>query len=448
MASISALVRGIKDDPAALIDPDVVEQACRDARHRWRDRMLDPVRTLEVFAAQVAHGNTAIAHAIRLVGGEFSESAYCQARARLPLTVMRAVLDGFTSRARAEQKKGPWCGHRAVLIDGSGISTPDTPDLRRTFGTAGGIGEGCGLPLMRILTVFDAHDGLLLDVHTAPAVTHDLRHVDELHPALKAGDVLVGDRGFCAFVHLAMLKAAGCHGVFRISVKRAMPFPAKSGERTRRAYNRHRRQEPILVDLVDENDQVVEIVKPRNRPKYMTPEAFAKIPSKLVARAVRYSVRGKGLRTREITLLTTLTDSKKYPAAALSELYLMRWRIEINLRHLKRTMGMDRLKCRSVDGVKRELLMFALIYNAVCRVRAAAAHAANLTPIRLSFVDALRAMLTNRPSNSSADIKLWPLRPPRLLPRQLKRRHSEFRVMTWPRACLTNWIAKRQEDVN
>jgi hypothetical protein len=230
----------------------------------------------------------------------------------------------------------------------------------------------------------------------------------------------------------------GCHGVFRVPAARSMPFPAPSGERTRHSYNRHRRSEPILVELIGEDDQVVEIVKPTNRPKHMTPGDFAKVPGKLTVRAVRYTAQGPGLRTREITLLTTLKDAAKYTAQALAELYLMRWRVEVNFRHLKRTMGMDRLKCRSIEGVQRELLMFALIYNAVCGVRAAAARAAGVDPHRLSFVDTLRAMLTggrDDPDEQTPppELKRWPLRPPRNQPRRLKRTHSNFRVMNRPR---------------
>src|SRR5947209_10934896 len=103
MASIAARLAQIKYNPAALIDPGVVGRACRESGHHWRQRMLDPVCTLRVFALQVAHGNTAIAHAIRLSGGGFCESAYCQARARLPLAVMRALLDAFTARTRQER---------------------------------------------------------------------------------------------------------------------------------------------------------------------------------------------------------------------------------------------------------------------------------------------------------------------------------------------------------
>lgn len=455
MATISARLRRIKDDPTGLFETSVVESLCREAGHCWRARALDPTRTLRVFAAQVAHGNTAIAHAIRLVGGGFSESAYCQARARLPVAVLRAVFDEDVARARDEWTRdaGPWRGHRAVLMDGSGVSTPDTPELRRVFGTASGCKPEAGLPLIRLLTVFDACHGLLLDLHTAPATTHDLRHAHDLHPALRAGDVLVGDRGLCAYAHLAMLATRGCFGVFRVPATRAMPFPAKRGERTRHAYNRHRAHEPILVELISEDDQVVEIVKPHNRPRHMDPATFAAVPSTMRVRAVRYRTRGKGLRSREITLMTTLLDAAKYPAAALAELYLARWRVEVNLRHLKRTMGMDRLKCHSVDGVMRELMMFALIYNTVCRTRAAAAMTMGAEPTRLSFIDTLRAVLLGQVGRGAqaptpTTLKRWPRRPPRIQPRQVKRSHSTFKVMTLPRPALIRWIELRQAATN
>lgn len=446
MVSIRARLERVKADPMSVIDPQLVEHACREVGHRWRDRVLDPASTLRVFATQIAHGNTAISHAIRLAGGGFTESAYCQARARVPLAAVQAMFDASVADARG-QERGRWCGRRVALIDGSGISTPDTPELRARFGAASGCAQGCGLPLVHLLAVFDAGDGRLLGMHASPASTHDLRHARELHPALAGGDVLVGDRAFCAYVHLARLREIGCDGVFRVSKAREMPFPAKRGERTRKGYNRHRAHEPILVELIAEDDQVVEIVKPHNRPGHLTAEEFARIPGKMIVRAVRYSAQGRGVRARQITLLTTLTDAEQYPARALAELYLARWRVEVNLRHLKRTMGMDRLKCRCADGVMRELLMFAMIYNAVCRRRSIAAAHAEVDPVRVSFVDTLRAMLTS-PPEPGPDPKVWPLRPPRIQPRQLKRLHSDFSVMTRPRSKVISWIQEHQETPN
>lgn len=164
MASIRARVQSVKGDPFQLIDPAAVERACREAGHRRRERTLDPVSTLRAFAAQIAHGNTAIAQVVRLMGEAgvaFSESAYCQARARLPVAVVRAAFDAFTARARDARRPGDglWCGHRTALIDGSDVNTPDTPELRGAFGVSGNCAPGAGLPSVHTLTLFDAHGG-------------------------------------------------------------------------------------------------------------------------------------------------------------------------------------------------------------------------------------------------------------------------------------------------
>lgn len=449
MASLTALTARVKDDAAALVDPEVVARACAEAGHVWRERCLNPAQTLAAFVTQIAHGNTAIGHVARLAGGRFGESAYCQARARLPVSVVRAVADDFTRRALARADGSGWCGLRPVLIDGTGVVMPDTPALRRHFGTASCYAPGCGLPLAGVLAVFDAQTDLLLDLHAAPARTQDLRHVHEVHPALTPGDVLVGDAGYCAYAHLAILQKACIHAVFRMNRARTMPFPARRGERARLAGSRHHKLEPLLVRLIGADDQVVEIVKPHNRPRQVSPEVFASLPPKLVVRAVRYTVRQAGWRSSEIVLLTTLLDPEKYSAQDLAALYLSRWRIEVNLRHLKRTLGMERLKCQSIDGVLRELWVFVLVYNAVCVLRGKAAGAQSVPIGRVGFVDALRWWLIETRGNPAAvgkvpRLKLWPDRTGRSHPRYLKRGSSPFKVMAVPRHNIQTKTTKLQ----
>ena len=54
--------------------------------------------------------------------------------------------------------------------------------------------------------------------------THDLSQAVKLHPALRAGDVLVGDRGFCSYGHLAFLSQHDVHAVFRMHQKQRVDF--------------------------------------------------------------------------------------------------------------------------------------------------------------------------------------------------------------------------------
>lgn len=69
----------------------------------------------------------------------------------------------------------------------------------------------------------------------------------------------------------------------------------------------------------------------------------------------------KGFRTSSVTLVTTLLDAEKYPANELADQYLHRWNIEVSFRDLKQTMKMDTLRCKTYEGVLKELAVFTLV---------------------------------------------------------------------------------------
>jgi IS4 transposase len=112
------------------------------------------------------------------------------------------------------------------------------------------------------------------------------------------------------------------------------------------------------------------------------------LPASLLVRELRYAV-PRVRRTREVTLVTTLLDAAAYPAKELASLYGQRWKIETNLRHLKQTMKMDVLRCETVQGVLKELTVFALVYNLVRAVMVEASHRQQVPVERISFADAL-----------------------------------------------------------
>jgi hypothetical protein len=75
-----------------------------------------------------------------------------------------------------------------------------------------------------ILAMFHAGTGLLLDVMPAPLRAHEMAHARPVHAALKPGDVLVADRGFCSFAHVALLVIRSVHGVFRMHQRQIAVF--------------------------------------------------------------------------------------------------------------------------------------------------------------------------------------------------------------------------------
>ena len=176
-----------------------------------------------------------------------------------------------------------------------------------------------------------------------------------------------------------------------------------------------------------------------------TPELQrAVLPPTPLVRELRYSVVSHGCRTREVTLVTTLLDAKQYPAADLAELYGKRWQIETNLRHLKQTLHMDVLRTKSVDGIHKELAMFAIVYNLVRLVMLEAAQRQGVTPDRISFVDALRWLVAAGTGLPLRRIRVLPLRSDRHEPRVRKRRPKNYQLMTKPRAELMQALSDQR----
>jgi hypothetical protein len=439
VASILAAIARIKSDVAQLLQAQAIEGICRQIGYSWRERALGPVATIHAFLLQVLHGNTACDHVPHLVGGKFTGEAYARARIRLPLELFDRLLSRVCQALGAcHDEAARWLGHRVWLLDGTGCSMPDTPELQREFGQPGGQRAGCGFPVAHLLTLFHAGTGMLQKTLVAPLRTHDLAQAWMTHPELKPGDVLVADRGFCSYAHLAQLVQAGLHGVLRLHQKIIVdfqigrmhlppspPFPKWKGVA---GLPRSR-----WVKWLGHCDQQVEYFKPTHRPKWMTAEAYAALPASIMVRELRYSVSQPGFRTREITLVTTLLDPVQYPAAELAQLYFDRWRIEVNLRHLKQRLHMDVLRCKTVVGVHKELRMLALVYNLVRLVMLEAARQQRVHVERISFIDALRWLATVQPGESLCTLVVNPRRLGRFEPRVRKRRPKQYPLMKRPR---------------
>jgi len=410
MAIIREAVESLKSSLAQALDPEHIIAACHEARHRWRDRKLNPISTIWLFALQILHENTACAHVARLlIDDQVSDSAYCQARTRIPLRVFVTLFKRVCLALQARERPLSWFGRRVLLVDGSSVSMSDTDELDQEFGRPSGQKKGCSFPSMHLLCLFEAGTGLMLDLVANPLRTHDAKAVRGVHRHLRRGDILVADRAFGSFAHLALLVQRGVDGLFRKHQKRKTSF-------------RHGR-------VLGINDRVISIPKPRQKPSWMKQSEYEELPEKLEVRIIKFRVEEDGSRTLEVELMTTLTDPEKYPKEELAKLYLGRWQIEVDFRHLKQTLGMDTLKCKTVDGVLKELYMFGIVYNLVRVTMLRAAVRQNVPPDRISFIDVLRWLAECRPGDSMPRFKVNPWRPGRHRPRVVKRRPKGYSSM-------------------
>jgi hypothetical protein len=442
--TISEIVSQFKADVGKALSAETIWNICRYLGYSCRKRVLDPVSTVHVFLVQILNGNTACSALSRLAELPFSAAGYCQARMRLPLALFEELLEHVCDAFFPEvQKTGRWHGHRTWSLDGSSFSMPDTEALQRHFGQPSAQAKGCGFPVAHMLALFHSGTGLLLRVLASPLRTHDMRHAAVMHPEMEEGDILITDRGLASFAHLALLFMRKMHGLFRCHQKQIVNF---------RVGRKHTRQSKAVKGMPRSRylrrlgrwDQLVEYTKPKTKPTWMDADAYAALPSTLQVRELRYLTPQRGHRTRVITLVTTLLDPQVYSAKALAELYLSRWQIEVNFRHLKTTMGMEVMHCKTVAGVLKELYMFAVTYNLVRLVMLEASRRQRVPLDRISFIDALRWL-----RDAQAQTKLTPLlinskRPNRLEPRVLKRRMKEYDLMKQPREKLRKALLRKK----
>jgi hypothetical protein len=328
-----------------------------------------------------------------------------------------------------------WKGHEVKIIDGTGLSMPDTPANQAVYPQESQQKPGCGFPLLRLVSLSSLGSGAILDFISYSQRSHDIQLFDQLRPHLRRNNLLVGDRGFCSYAQLGLLQAAGVHALFRLHQGRP-----GNGRRSRLK----------SVKKLGKGDWLVDWKRSATKPKYMTEEDLAKIPERLAVRIIRVQIAARGMRTRSLVLVTTLLDAKAYPASEIAELYRRRWRMELTFRDLKTVMQMDILRCKTPDMVQKEILMHFIAHNLVRLLMQEAASVWSVPLQRISFkgtLDTLREYLTaigcgrkrrfphGIYSQMIAAIAAGqlPERPGRREPRAVKRRPKNHQWLTAPR---------------
>jgi hypothetical protein len=444
---VSALLR-LKEDVRAFLPDSLILSACQKADHHWRVRKLGPVETIHLFILQILNFNTAMTALRHLSKTAVKAPGYCRARMRLPLKVLETLLLELSAAMRQQTCDAPgtrWCGLRAHLVDGSSTIAPDTSSSQKAFGQPKGQKKGCGFPVPKVLGLFDAFSGLIVQVIGFPLYTHEQSKVWLLHPQLSFGDLLVADRGFCSFVHLAMLHLRGVHALFRMHQKQIVDFRPHRKHRKGKRNEAKDRPQPSskFIKRLGWHDQIVEWCKPAVRPKWMKTKQYSILPDGLPVRELRFTIPAKGQRTRVVTIVTTLLDPVLYPKEAIARLYGVRWQVETHFAQLKTTLKMRKLKSKSAQGVLKELLVYALVYNLIHMVMLRAAVRQKAEPNRVSFIDALRWLLSAKPGETLPDLVINPLRNDRHEPRVVKDIADTYTKMCRPRAVLRNALRRK-----
>ena len=397
-----------------------------------RERLYPPTVTLSMFMMQALNEDGSCQKAVngwaarRVADGLSANSVrtggYCKARQRLPVEMAMALTreTGQLLSARA-QAGWRWRGRTVKLVDGSGISMPDTPENQARYPQPSSQAEGVGFPLARIVAVICLSTGAVMDAAMGAYSgkgSSELGLLRSLGAAFSAGDVMLADAFYCNYFLLATLQAAGVEVLFEQNGARITDF--RRGQR------------------LGKRDHLVHWPKPKSRPPWMTQEHYESFPDEITVREVE--VDGQ-------ILVTTMLDHRRVRKAELSRLYGLRWNVELDLRNIKTTLGMDVLSCQTPQMNEKEMWVHLLAYNLIRLLMTQAALDAGVHPRELSFKHTVQMWMEwtsqRLPTNLAlhnptlfrliAQLKVGN-RPGRIEPRARKRRPKPYPWLKVPRA--------------
>jgi hypothetical protein len=107
-------------------------------------------------------------------------------------------------------------------------------------------------------------------------------------------------------------------------------------------------------------------------------------------------------------------------------------------------MGLERVRCKTVDGVNKELAAYLLVYNVARLVMLRAAELQEVDISRISFADALAWMKYNPHTRGLCELQINPNRPGRVEPRRIKKRNNSFPSMHKPREILRQEMVRKR----
>ena len=365
-------------------------------------------------------------------GQTVSEAAFAKARQRMPnefwLAIFLLLAEQF-QRLHAELVR--WRRFRLMALDGTGVLLPDWPALRQHFGTAKNAGGSHGAQARLMLLQFP--QARLPYAHVlAPFATGEISMARQLLQGLRADDLILLDAGFLCYGLLWQIQRQQAFFCLRLCKTLNLKVLKRLGSR----------------------DDVLVCWRPKDSRGLWRKEG---LPRSMTLRLLTYRARG----FRPLRLLSNVLDEQDVPrrcwwGLSLSEegevlskgVYNLRWEIETTYAELKGGQQLEGgLRSRTAEGIAYEVAGHILYYLLVRWLLADAAARAGVSPLRLSFTEALREINGQWASVVVASER-WlneTLRP-QLLQRLAEHRVAERPQRSYPRGVKARRTAKRRGD--
>ena len=205
---------------------------------------------------------------------------------------------------------------------------------------------------------------------------------------------------------------------------------------------------------IAKNQRLVTWAKPKKQPTSspLTKEEWEALPETMEIRYIAFWYEDRAGKKRRMILATTLLDPAEFDWLELSGLYAQRWDIELRLRDVKTTLGMEMMAVKTPETAHKTLEMTIIAYNLIKATCQEAAHASGESIRLMSFKGALDTVVASttryrgRQKHPRIRNKIWQsiieivseklidLRPGRSEPRAQKKRPKPYSYLTLPRA--------------
>jgi len=426
-----------------LVPPDLLESLSKTKRKRV---FANPV-LFWAWLSQILAQNDCCCAAVSRVQAWCLEhglpvpssetTAYCKARVRFSPEFITAVHQHIIDEmARSVRSEDLYRGLTVKSVDGSSVQLMDTPANQARYPQPSVQKEGCGFPVMKFVGVLNHAHGCWETCLTSPLSEKDFITMRRLISHFGPETLLLADRGFCSYEIITRLLGNGCHSLMRLHQMRERGFTLRKGKR------------------LGENERLVTWIKPAYKPKSteLSGDEWKQLPTTIEMRLISFWYEDRDGALKKMVLATTLLDNNTYDWIELGELYATRWDIELRLRDVKTTLGMEALNVKSPAMARKSLAMALLGFNlvkATCR-RSVCNHPQNWKLI--SFKGALDAIKSVQPLFSAAatksqkylarrmdemlalvSTKRIEVRPDRWEPRIKKKRPKPFPFLDLPR---------------
>lgn len=415
-----------------VLTSDVLLEKVEALLPAHRERLYPPTETLSMFLAQAMSADRSCQHIVnqaavqRLAGGlcacSTDTGAYCRARQRLPREMVSSLAQSVGHLVdQCTPQQWRWQGRRVRVVDGTTVTMPDTPANQAAYPQQRGQQAGLGFPICRIVGITCLSTGTL---QNAAIGRFNGKGGDEqtllraLQDTFEAGDIVMGDAFFATYFFIATMQAKGVDILMEQQGARKRVTDFRRGQK------------------LGPKDHLITWEKPKCKPAWMSDEHYQAAPA---------SIRVRELKVGGKTLVTTLRCPKAAHRGELKSLYKSRWHVELDLRHIKETLGMNILSCKTPEMVVKEIWVYFLAYNLIRLVMAQAAWVAGSLPREISFKHSLQLwLLWGQQSRGLTEDRLYSLcllmaqqkvgnRPGRIEPRAVKRRPKAYSLLMKPR---------------